>query len=60
MVAVFSTLAGLIYGAWTDGVGIAALLIYLIAFLCLLALTLVLVERRNRRPRYGDRRVRTT
>ncbi len=48
-VAVFSTLAGLIYGAWADGAGVATLTIYLIAFLGLLALTLVFVERRNRR-----------
>jgi uncharacterized membrane protein YraQ (UPF0718 family) len=48
-VAVFSTLAGLIYGAWADGAGIAILSVYLVAFLGVLALTLVLVERRTRR-----------
>ncbi len=48
-VAVFSTLAGLIYGAWADGAGILALIAYLLAFLGFLALTLAFVERRNRR-----------
>jgi hypothetical protein len=48
-VAVFSTLAGLIYGAWVDGAGVATLIVYLAAFLGLLALTLIFVERRNRR-----------
>ena len=47
-VAVFSTLAGLIYGAWADGTGVLALFAYLVAFLGLLALALALVERHNR------------
>jgi len=48
-VALFSTLAGLIYGAWVDGAGIAVLMAYVVAFLGLLVLTLALMERRNRR-----------
>lgn len=48
-VAVFSILAGVIYGAWVDGVGVARLVTYLIASLGLLAVILMLVERRNRR-----------
>jgi len=46
-VALFSTLAGLLYGAWVDGVGIALISLYLILFLALLAGVMWLVERRN-------------
>lgn len=46
-VALFSTLAGLIYGAWVDGVSIALVLIYLISFLAALAGVMWLVDRRN-------------
>jgi uncharacterized membrane protein YraQ (UPF0718 family) len=45
-VALFSALAGLIYGAWVDGTGLAWVLLYLGAFLALLALALVLTNRR--------------
>jgi len=58
-VAVFSTLAGLIYGAWADGVGIAVLLGYLGLFLGLLAFSLVLVERRHRRRAAATRHIVT-
>jgi hypothetical protein len=46
-VALFSTLAGLIYGAWVDGASIWLVALYLAAFLALLALGLYLVSRRN-------------
>jgi len=46
-VALFSTLAGLIYGAWVDGASIALVSLYLILFLAALAGVMWLVERRN-------------
>jgi hypothetical protein len=46
-VALFSTLAGLIYGAWVDGASIALVSLYLISFLAVLAGIMWLVERRN-------------
>ena len=47
-VALFSTLAGLIYGAWIDGASIVLLTGYLLAFLALLATGLYWVDKRNR------------
>jgi hypothetical protein len=44
-VALFSTLAGLLYGAWSDGLGLAAVLGWVGAFLALLALGLGWVAR---------------
>jgi len=46
-VALFSTLAGLMYGAWVDGASIALVSLYLISFLAVLAGVMWLVERRN-------------
>lgn len=46
-VALFSTLAGLIYGAWVDGTSIGLVTLYLIVFLAILAAALWLVNRRN-------------
>jgi uncharacterized membrane protein YraQ (UPF0718 family) len=46
-VALFSTLAGLIYGAWVDGAGIGLVLLYLSAFLALLSGALWLVSRHH-------------
>jgi uncharacterized membrane protein YraQ (UPF0718 family) len=46
-VALFSTLAGLIYGAWVDGASIGLVALYLLAFLAALSLLLWLVNRRN-------------
>jgi len=48
-VALFSTLAGLLYGAWVDGSSAWLILAYLAAFVGVLALSLSLVGRRNRR-----------
>jgi uncharacterized protein len=46
-VAVFSTVAGLVYGAWVDGAGLALIATYLAGLLALLALGLWWAERRN-------------
>lgn len=46
-VALFSTLAGLIYGAWVDGASVILVSIYLGGFLALLAGLLRLVNHRN-------------
>lgn len=46
-VAVFSTLAGLLYGAWVDGISAWLILSYLAVFLAVLGFTLWLVGRRN-------------
>jgi uncharacterized membrane protein YraQ (UPF0718 family) len=46
-VALFSTLAGLIFGAWVDGAGIGIVAIYLVLFLAALAGILWLVNRRK-------------
>ena len=47
-VAIFSTLAGLLYGAWIDGASLWLLAAYLTASLAALALGLYAVSRRNR------------
>jgi len=44
-VALFSTLAGLIYGAWVDGTSLGLLALYLAAFLAALGVALWLVGR---------------
>ncbi len=46
-VALFSTLAGLIYGSWVDGASIGLILFYLAAFVAVLAGVLWWVNRRN-------------
>jgi uncharacterized protein len=46
-VALFSTLAGLIYGAWVDGAGIGLVSFYLLLFISLLSGALWLLNRRN-------------
>lgn len=48
-VALFSTLAGLIYGAWVDGASVALVGLYLAVFLSFLAGLLWFVNRRNAR-----------
>jgi uncharacterized membrane protein YraQ (UPF0718 family) len=47
-VALFSTLAGLIYGAWVDGTGIGWIALYLGFFLAALGTGLWWIDRRNR------------
>jgi hypothetical protein len=49
-VALFSTAAGLIYGAWIDGASVLLIAVYLAAFLVLLAAGLFLAGRRAARP----------
>ncbi len=51
LVTVFSTLAGLLYGAWVDGASVWLILMGLFVFLGLLALSLWLVGRRTRQFR---------
>jgi uncharacterized protein len=46
-VALFSTLAGLIYGAWVDGTSLAVLGAYVLAGVAVLALGLWAIGRRN-------------
>lgn len=46
-VALFSTLAGLIYGSWVDGESIGLVLLYLLSFLVMLSGILWLVNRHN-------------
>jgi hypothetical protein len=46
-VALFSTLAGMIYGAWVDGSSINVIAFYLLGFLALLSGTLWLLNRRS-------------
>lgn len=46
-VALFSTLAGLIYGAWVDGASVGLVTIYLLVFLAILVGALWWVSRRN-------------
>jgi hypothetical protein len=48
-VALFSTLAGLIYGSWVDGVSRGLVILYLTGSLTILAGALWLVNRRNTR-----------
>jgi hypothetical protein len=46
-VAIFSTLAGLIYGSWVDGASLGSLALYLTLAIGLLASLLWLINRRN-------------
>lgn len=46
-VALFSTLAGLIYGAWVDGASLALVILYLTAFVVMLAGALWWIGRRG-------------
>jgi uncharacterized protein len=48
-VALFSTLAGLIYGSWIDGTSLGLVALYLVAFLAVLAGVLWWVNRRTQR-----------
>jgi uncharacterized membrane protein YraQ (UPF0718 family) len=44
-VSLFSTIAGLLYGAWVDGMSLASILLILVGFLALLTITIWLVSR---------------
>jgi len=46
-VALFSTLAGLLYGMWTDGTSLGLIAVYVLAFLAVLVAGLWLVGRRS-------------
>jgi len=48
-VALFSTLAGLIYGAWINGTSLGMVILYIGGFLALLGAVLVMVNRRVER-----------
>jgi uncharacterized membrane protein YraQ (UPF0718 family) len=45
-VALFSTVAGMIYGTWVDGAGLGEILVYLAVFIGLLAAGLAFADRR--------------
>lgn len=47
-VALFSMLAGLIYGSWVDGANVWHIALYMMFFLSVLAFVLYLVNKRNR------------
>jgi len=46
-VALFSMLAGLIYGSWVDGANVWIVALYLVVFLAVLAMILYLMNKRN-------------
>ncbi len=46
-VSLFSTVAGLLYGAWVDGTSLGLVSLYLVVFLGLLALIVWIIERQN-------------
>jgi uncharacterized membrane protein YraQ (UPF0718 family) len=46
-VALFSTLAGLLYGAWVDGTSLGLVVLYMFGILALLTASLWLLNRRN-------------
>ena len=45
--AVFSTLAGLLYGAWVDGESLLTVAAYLVGSLALLAVPVLLLRRKT-------------
>ncbi len=46
-VSLFSTIAGLLYGAWVDGASLGLVSLYLVVFLGILALVVWVIERQN-------------
>ena len=48
-VSLFSTIAGLLYGAWVDGTGFGLVILLLLLFLSLLAGTVWVIEQKNRK-----------
>jgi uncharacterized membrane protein YraQ (UPF0718 family) len=49
-VALFSTLAGLVYGAWVDGASLLLMALYIVPGLIVLVIALTLLTRRQARP----------
>ena len=47
LVALFSAVAGLIYGAWIDGTALFSLALYLAGFIAALAVLLSIASRRS-------------
>jgi uncharacterized membrane protein YraQ (UPF0718 family) len=54
-VALFSTLAGLLYGGWVNGIGVGSLTLYLFALLAVLTLSLWGFNHRNKTTAMGFR-----
>jgi len=50
-VALFSTLAGLLYGIWVDGTNLGVILLYLVLFLAILITMLWIIETHRKRER---------
>ncbi|MGB2965545.1 MAG: permease [Anaerolineales bacterium] len=48
-VSLFSTIAGLLYGAWVDGTSIGLVILLLLMFLSLLAVMVWVIEQKNRK-----------
>ncbi|MGC8828135.1 MAG: hypothetical protein ACP5TV_14165, partial [Anaerolineae bacterium] len=55
-VALFSTLAGVVYGAWVDGAPAWRLFLYIAGGLALLVALLALIGRRHRVPQAAEAR----
>jgi len=54
-VALFSTLSGLLYGAWVDGTNLVLILLYLVLFISfLVAAGLLLSDRKKRKTSAGN------
>jgi uncharacterized membrane protein YraQ (UPF0718 family) len=47
LVALFSTIAGLLYGAWVDGMSLWLVALYIVAFVGFLAIALLLARKRS-------------
>ena len=50
-VALFSTLAGLLYGIWVDGTNIGVILLYLVLFLAILITMVWIIETHRKREK---------
>ena len=53
-VALFSTVSGLLYGAWVNGMAIGLVVLYLALFLAVLAGLFWLIDKRNMRKAVGE------
>jgi hypothetical protein len=49
-VSIFSTVAGLLYGAWVNGTGLGMVALYLVAFLMIIFGIYWLIKHRQRGP----------